>query len=123
MELRREIGNRKVPKPYVPPYHRGPEYLIAHACFECRKSWKIEPRDHGDPVCPQCGEPLYIMGRAFKAPKSSDAEQWKKVEALWRAGFRFWSAWNTDAEPLPSRLREVDDFIRRNPNHPARLVR
>ena len=29
------------------------------------------------------------MGRAFKVPKKSDAEQWAKVEALWNAGYRF----------------------------------
>jgi hypothetical protein len=63
------------------------------------------------------------MGRAFKAPKKADIEQWKKVEALWRAGFRFWSVWSTEVEPLPERLREVEDFVRRNPEHPARLVR
>lgn len=123
MELRREIGNRKAPNPFVPPSHRGPEYLIAHACFECRKSWKLERREGVAPVCPQCGELTHEMGRAFKAPKRSDAEQWKRVEALWRAGFRFWSVRNTDVEPLPDRLHEVGDFIRRNPDHPARLVR
>jgi hypothetical protein len=63
------------------------------------------------------------MGRAFKAPKKTDVEQWKKVEALWRHGFRFWSVWSTEVEPLPERLREVDDFVRRHPEHPARLVR
>jgi hypothetical protein len=63
------------------------------------------------------------MGRAFKAPRKADAEQWKKVEALWQAGFRFWSQWSSEIEPLPKRLREVEDFIKRNPNHPARLRR
>lgn len=123
MELRRDIGNRQAPKPHVPPRHRGPEYLIAHACFDCCKSWKIERREGGDPICPQCGHPLHEMGRAFKAPRRLDAEQWKKVETLWNAGFRFWSTWNTEVEPLPERLREVADFVRRNPDHPARLVR
>jgi hypothetical protein len=123
MEIRRAIGNRDVVEPYAPPYHRGPDYLIAHACFGCRKSWKIEPRVGSEPKCPQCGNPVNEMGRAFKAPKKSDAEQWKKVEALWRAGFRFWSVWSSDVEPLPDRLRDVDDFVRRNPDHPARLSR
>jgi hypothetical protein len=123
MERRRAIGNRDLPEPYVPPYHRGPDYLVAHACFDCRKSWKIELREGADPVCPQCASPLHEMGRAFKAPKKSDAEQWKKVEALWWAGFRFWSNWSTEVEPLPGRLRDVEDFIKRNPDHPARLVR
>lgn len=100
---------------------RGPEYLIAHACFGCRKSWKV--RADTLAVCPQCAAPLSEMGRAFKAPKKSDAEQWEKVEALWRAGFRFWPIWSDAIEPLPDRLREVEDFVKRNPDHPARLVR
>jgi hypothetical protein len=117
--VRRAIGNRRDPQPVVLP--RGPEYLIAHACFECRKSWKV--RADTGAVCPQCAAPLHEMGRAFKAPKKPDVEQWQKVEALWRAGFRFWSIWSTEVEPLPDGLRDVDDFIRRNPDHPARLVR
>jgi len=117
--LRRAIGNRRDPRPVVLP--RGPEYLIAHACFDCRKSWKV--RAETGAVCPQCASPLHEMGRAFKAPKKSDAEQWEKVETLWSAGFRFWSVGSTAVEPLPDRLRDVDDFLRRNPDHPARLVR
>jgi hypothetical protein len=117
--VRRAIGNRRDPQPAVLP--RGPDYLVAHACFDCRKSWKV--RADTGAVCPQCAATLHEMGRAFKAPKKSDLEQWQKVEALWRAGFRFWSVWSKEVEPLPDRLRDVEDFVRRNPNHPARLVR
>jgi len=63
------------------------------------------------------------MGRAFKAPRKLDVEQWQKVEALWRAGFRFVPCPWSEVEPLPDRLREVDQFIRSNPDHPLRLVR
>lgn len=63
------------------------------------------------------------MGRAFKAPKKTDEKQWQKVETLWCASFRFWSSGSTEVEPFPDQLRDVDDFIRRNPNHPLRLVR
>jgi len=62
------------------------------------------------------------MGRAFKAPAKTNIKQWEKVEALWNAGFRFWSIWSTEVEPLPDKLKDVKDFIRRNPNHPARLM-
>jgi len=119
MAVRRSMGISREPLPMALPC--GPEYLIAHACFGCRKSWKV--RGNTDAICPQCAAPLHEMGRAFAAPKKTDAEQWRKVEALWRHGFRFWSVGSTDVEPLPSRLRDVDDFLRRNPNHPARLVR
>jgi hypothetical protein len=117
--VRRAMGDRGDPQRVVLP--RGPDYLIAHACFHCRKSWKV--RADAGSVCPQCASPLHEMGRAFKAPKKSDVEQWRKVEALWLAGFRFWSVGSTEVEPLPDRLRDVEDFVRRNPDHPARLVR
>ena len=65
--------------------------------------------------------PANWMGRAFKAPKKSDDDQWKKVERLWRAGFRFHpnTGWR-DAEPYPDLLRDVEQFILQNPNHPFR---
>ena len=116
--MRRALGNRRYPQPVE--LLRGPDYLVAHACFSCCKSWKV--RADTGAVCPQCALPLKEMGRAFKAPKKTDAEQWKKVEALWRSGFRFWSVGSTEVEPLPERLRDVEDFVRRNPDHPARLV-
>jgi len=121
MELRRDLGNRVIPEPYSPPYHRGPDCLVAHACFDCCKSWKLAEEAAGK--CPQCAKPLHWMGRAFKAPKKTDHEQWKKVEALWRAGFRFPShtGWR-EVEPYPERLREVGAFIRDNPKHPFRVV-
>lgn len=45
-----------------------------------------------------------------------------KVEALWNEGFRFFSYRSfPDAEPLPARLGEVADFVKRNPHHPLRM--
>lgn len=120
MALRRAVGTRADPLP--PQSVRGPDYLVAHACFECRKSWKV--RVDADARCPQCGSALCAMGRSFKVPKQSDVEQWDKVQALWSAGFRFGSyRSHPGAEPLPERLRDVEDFIRRNPEHPMRTAR
>ncbi len=50
--------------------------------------------------------------------------EWAKVRALWVAGFRFVShtRWR-EAEPFPSHLRDVEEFARRNPNHPFRVGR
>ncbi|WP_152998775.1 hypothetical protein [Sphingopyxis sp. H115] len=120
MELRKAIGNRVITGPQVPPYHRGPELLVAHACFDCRKSWKLS--EESSAICPQCGKPVNWMGRAFKAPKKTDGEQWKKVETLWRAGFRFFpnTGWRK-AEPYPERLRDVAKFVADNPKHPFRV--
>jgi DNA-directed RNA polymerase subunit RPC12/RpoP len=120
MDIRRRSGNRRPPEPRVPTPRV--EYLVSHACFDCRKSFKIAPRDEGA-VCPQCAGQLHEMGRSFKAPKVGDTEQWQKVEKLWRAGFRFFSyRSHPGAEPLPERLRDVDDFMARNPDHPFRVA-
>lgn len=122
MELRRKTGNRAPPLITHAPYHRGPLCLWPHACFDCHKSWKLP--DDASGKCPECGETLHSMGRAFKVPKKSDSEQWAKVRALWFAGFRFLNhTRRQEAEPFPERLREVDDFVRRNTQHPFRVAK
>lgn len=120
MEMRRAVGNRSVPSPTVAPYHRGPDYLIAHACFDCRKSWK-RPGEQ-EHVCPDCGQGLALMGRTFRAPARRQIDQWKKVKRLWDAGFRFWSYRSfPEAERYPDDLRDIDAFIERNRTHPMRV--
>lgn len=123
MELRRKVGNREAAGPYVPPYHRGAECLWPHACFDCRKSWKLA--EESSARCPECGGDLHWMGRAFKVPKKADSEQWEKVRALWEAGFRFFNSPTLKGtyDSFPERLREVEDFVRRNPEHPFRIKR
>lgn len=124
MALRRDVGNRVVHEPVRredpltgEPYHG---YTVAHACFACRKSFKRDPqRDH---ACPECEGPLHWMGRAFKPPRKLDEEQWAKVQALYEAGFRF-HRYGGNYPPLPERLREVEEFVRRYPNHPLRVGR
>lgn len=121
MELRRETGTRVVHAPEPSRHHRGPACLWPHACFACRKSWKLS--EDSTAKCPECGEALHWMGRAFKVPKKSDDEQWAKVSALWFAGFRFFNhEGRAEAEPFPERLREVEAFVRRNPVHPFRIM-
>jgi hypothetical protein len=75
-------------------------------------------------VCPECSGPLADMGRNFSAPKRTDIEQWKKVELLWLAGFRFSGSGRAEGvPPLPERLSEVEQFLRDNPKHPSRIVK
>jgi hypothetical protein len=100
----------------------SPRYLIAHACFDCRKSFKVVPRTENTAVCPNCGGQLHRMGRSFKAPPATDTEQWAKVQALYSAGFRFFSYRSVEGPPLPARLSEVEAFIRDNPAHPLRVA-
>ena len=120
MKLRSDLENR-VAEPVNPrPQNRHPKYLIAHACFSCRKSFKLDP---GKPrTCPQCGRILYEMGRSFRAPRSTDRDQWRKVQALYAHGFRFFGRGSSDAEPLPRRYRDVAPFVKRNPEHRLRVA-
>lgn len=90
-------------------------YQIQFACFECRKSFKrpytvaeqeraawlshrISGRQPSRPFampvyqCPDCGHPATLMGRAFRAPRQNEVEQWRKVELLVQAGFIFRSS-------------------------------
>lgn len=100
----------------------SPQYLIAHACFDCRKSFKVAPREDLSAVCPNCGGNIQEMGRSFKAPPAKDLEQWKKIKVLFAAGFRFSSYRSTLGPPLPDRLADVATFIRDNPAHPLRVA-
>ena len=59
------------------------------------------------------------MGRYFRVPKQSDVSEWAKVEKLRRAGYHF-SGQTYGSESFPDDLKEVDDWIARNPHHPNR---
>lgn len=100
----------------------SPQYLVAHACFDCRKSFKVAPREAFAATCPNCGNAIHEMGRSFKAPPVKDTEQWAKVQALYQAGFRFFSYRSTLGPPLPDKLSELEAFIRDNPAHPLRVA-
>ena len=120
--LRRAADGRK---PLMQVDRPPPErYLVAHACFLCRKSFKIEPTTEGTVRgCPHCGGTLYEMGRSFKAPKQRDEEQWRKVQALYAYGFRFFSYRSCPGcVPLPETYAEVEDFVNSNPSHPFRVA-
>lgn len=121
MALRRDAGNRVPPAP-TPARTGAGSYLIAHACFACRKSFKSTPRLEHNAICPSCGGLAHEMGRSFKAPAARNLEQWIKVQALYEAGFRFFSYRSFNCPPLPARLSEVEAFIRDNLDHPMRVA-
>ena len=119
MKLRRQGGTHEWPaeafwpRPGVPG--RGGAYLVAHACFACRRSVKVHVGywQRREARCPECAGALHWLGRTFRAPKRSDIKQWKKVEALWQAGFRF-NTYGGKAEPLPETFKEAGAFIVRH---------
>lgn len=119
MEIRRDIGNRKVKSVSPILSHSSYPYLCAHACFKCQKSFKLNREKSR--ICPECGETIYIMGRAFKTPKQSDRQQWKKVQKLYALGFRF-HCYDRDYPPLPKRLQDVDRFFEQYPDHELRIA-
>lgn len=98
----------------TPPAQKGgtvqSAYLHPYACFQCRKSFKRATRAEAVLPCPGCGGPSIGLTRKFKPPKRSDEKQWKKVEALVRHGFLFWSI----GEPYPDTLQEVQAFAVRH---------
>jgi hypothetical protein len=67
--------------------------------------------------------PSALWAGHSKRRRKTATKQWEKVRALWNRGFRFFSyRLHPDAERLPEKLSEVQDFVRRNPNHPFRVV-
>jgi hypothetical protein len=91
MQIRRKLGNRKAAVTTEWVRQRTAPYLIAHACFYCRTSFKVQPCAARERSCPNCTGRAYEMGRSFKAPPKADIEQWFKVQALFAHGFRFFS--------------------------------
>ena len=122
MELRRETGSRALPDPIGPqPRAKGPRYLIAHACFKCRLSFKRAARNDGTaPQCPECAGPMAEMGRGFKAPLRRNVDGWKAAQLLHHAGFRFPSTSRREDPSLPTKSREVAAFVEQNRSHPYR---
>ncbi|RFA26237.1 hypothetical protein CAI21_17305 [Alkalilimnicola ehrlichii] len=122
MALRRAEGYRE-PSPPKRPVAAAESYLVAHACFTCRKSFKVHPREEGKAKCPSCAGELHVMGRSFKAPPMKDKEQWMKVQALFAHGLRFFSYRSYPGAPkLPARFKEVERFVAEHPNHPFRVA-
>ncbi len=122
MELRRELGVRGFGASVRTFSSSIGGYLIAYACFACRRSHKRVPRAECIAVCPNCGDVSHEMGRSFKAPATSDEEQWLKVQTLFAHGYRFFSYRSYACEPLPQRLREVAAFIAEHHDHPLRVA-
>jgi len=123
MEVRKELGLRPL-RPEEPTSRpRGPHYLIAHACFTCRRSFKVAPDpETRERICPICAGRMHQMGRSFHAPTATNLEQWAKVQALFAYGFRFFSYRSHGGPPLPKRYHEVAQFVEDNPKHPLRIA-
>ena len=62
------------------------------------------------------------MGRAFRAPKATNRQQWKKAQTLYALGFRFDRYRGYEGERLPATLQAVAGFVVRNPKHPLRVA-
>ena len=79
-----------------------------YACFSCRKGFKqsFSNETHAN-LCPECSQPMTMMGTAFRAPKQSNIKQWEKARLLIEAGFRF----NKDGGPKPRTLKDVPAFL------------
>jgi len=101
------------PEPTAPPAQKSgpasPRYYHPYACFPCRRSFKRTSRVAAVLPCPHCGGPAIGLTRKFTPPARSNVAQWRKVEALVRHGFLFWSL----GEPYPQTLKEVDAFAAR----------
>ena len=91
-------------------------YLFPNLCFECNKSFK-KPESKEQRICPECGGPLIEVSRKFKAPKTSDKEQWAKVKYLVEHGFIFQSVYEQREVGVyykatyPKTLNEAKDFV------------
>jgi hypothetical protein len=127
MDLRRANGTRSFGHPIQGLSRKTHVYLVAHACFECRSTFKkppVNPASQTGHICPRCKSALHEMGRSFRAPAKNDLDGWKKVQALFAHGFRYFSYRSFENCPrLPERFRNVEAFVRAYPNHPFRVAK
>lgn len=71
------------------------EWRYPYICVDCRLVRSLhytgEHAPEAAPRCPRCNRPLWCAGNAFKAPRRTNATQWKKLAVLIAAGHRgFW---------------------------------
>jgi len=91
-------------------------YLLPNVCFTCRKSFK-KPASEEPRICPQCSGKLTALNRKFLVPRSSNLEQWKKVEFLVSHGFFFQSVFEQLSNGpgfrvrYPATLAESREFV------------
>ena len=91
-------------------------YLFPFVCFGCRKTFR-KPHSVAHRFCPQCRQPMTMLGRKFHSPKSSDAKQWKKVQILAELGFYFQSVYRATPEggkrvaSYPRTIQEIEAFV------------
>ena len=91
---------------------QSPPYLHPFACFACRRSFK-RPGERDEAVCPVCGTRAVRLNRKFKAPRREDVEQWEKVEALVKLGFRFDTLYDANGLRIhyPSSKKGIPAFV------------
>ncbi|MBA3461469.1 MAG: hypothetical protein H0T46_16025 [Deltaproteobacteria bacterium] len=97
-------------------------YLNPFVCFSCRRCFRRSAARTVERKCPTCGSVAVALSRKFKAPSRADEEQWRKVEFLYRHGFRFQSVYDKTGRVVryPESLKEARDFVRRyKPGKPA----
>jgi hypothetical protein len=84
-------------------------YKNHYACFNCLHGFA---RNGHEGACPNCGDKMHSMGPDFKVPPHRDVKQWKKVEKLYKNGFRFGSCGCNGPGYRPAELSQVDQFLR-----------
>ena len=127
-ELRLKAGDSKLaPLRSLPgrePKDPYPPYLMAFACFRCRRSFKQGP-SASYRRCPRCGAWAINLGRNFKPPRAHDRKQWAKVQYLVDHGFvfqgvyrrvrhqQYWERQWSVRVTYPETLEEARVFVRR----------
>jgi len=51
--------------------------------------------------CPECGHPMIYMGYRFRAPRSADVREWKRIEEAMKLGTALQTPTQRKAKPQP----------------------
>jgi hypothetical protein len=86
------------------------------ACFACRKSFKprgtemIGTEPDRDYPCPDCRQPMTLVGRDFQAPPVRATKQWQLLELLRSFGVIFEPGLKQPKSP-PQTLSDAETFL------------
>lgn len=102
-------------------------------CFDCRKAFSVYLNGAAgvQPICPECGNPVYIINHKFRPPKQSDLKQWAVAAFLKDNGYFFQHAYEYIGNKTyqmvlyPYSMKEAVEFVYRQEmlGHPLRFRR
>jgi len=80
-------------------------------CLPCRRVIKVPRWRWQDTRCPECRALMRWAGFGFRAPRREARDQWRKLQILLQAGYRFWRETGRHQRPEIKTLAQTKRFV------------